>query len=140
MQVRILRHVSWLFLDLFKLSRTTHLLVTLLDLLTVKPLFSCTFQSSRTAFEVIIHRDSGGQYLDGTCDTTRTVHFGHPTNDQSEAFTRVLQGHVSETGVLREMVLVTLLIRLLLIVLSSRREQPEGSWTFLPVEHFGKTV
>ncbi|KAK1233103.1 hypothetical protein PQX77_003743 [Marasmius sp. AFHP31] len=39
--------------------------------------------------------DSGGQYLDGTCDTTRTVHFGTPTDEQSEAFTRVLQGHIA---------------------------------------------
>jgi Xaa-Pro aminopeptidase len=38
--------------------------------------------------------DSGGQYRDGTCGTTRTVHFGHPTTEQCEAFTRVLQGHV----------------------------------------------
>lgn len=40
------------------------------------------------------HSDSGGQYRDGTCDTTRTIHFGRPTPDQCEAFTRVLQGHV----------------------------------------------
>lgn len=39
--------------------------------------------------------DSGGQYRDGTCDTTRTVHFGYPTSEQCDAFTRVLQGHVS---------------------------------------------
>jgi Xaa-Pro aminopeptidase len=39
--------------------------------------------------------DSGAQYYDGTCDTTRTVHFGRPTPDMSEAYTRVLQGHVS---------------------------------------------
>ncbi|KAF9267675.1 Creatinase/aminopeptidase [Marasmius fiardii PR-910] len=39
--------------------------------------------------------DSGGQYLDGTCDTTRTVHFGTPTDDQCEAYTRVLQGHIA---------------------------------------------
>ena len=38
--------------------------------------------------------DSGGQYRDGTCDTTRTVHFGRPTDEQIDAFTRVLQGHV----------------------------------------------
>ncbi|EIW83367.1 Creatinase aminopeptidase [Coniophora puteana RWD-64-598 SS2] len=38
--------------------------------------------------------DSGGQYRDGTCDTTRTVHFGRPTQDQCEAYTRVLQGHI----------------------------------------------
>ncbi|KAH9915057.1 Creatinase/aminopeptidase [Epithele typhae] len=39
--------------------------------------------------------DSGGQYRDGTCDTTRTVHFGRPTAEQCEAFTRVLQGHIA---------------------------------------------
>ncbi|EPQ56893.1 Creatinase/aminopeptidase, partial [Gloeophyllum trabeum ATCC 11539] len=39
--------------------------------------------------------DSGGQYRDGTCDTTRTVHFGRPTDEQCEAFTRVLQGHIA---------------------------------------------
>ncbi|TIB97846.1 Creatinase/aminopeptidase [Wallemia mellicola] len=39
--------------------------------------------------------DSGGQYLDGTCDTTRTVHFGKPTKEQKVAFTRVLQGHIA---------------------------------------------
>ncbi|KAH6906528.1 aminopeptidase-P [Coprinopsis sp. MPI-PUGE-AT-0042] len=39
--------------------------------------------------------DSGGQYLDGTCDTTRTVHFGRPSAEQIEAFTRVLQGHIA---------------------------------------------
>lgn len=39
--------------------------------------------------------DSGGQYRDGTCDTTRTIHFGRPTEEQCEAYTRVLQGHVS---------------------------------------------
>ncbi|KAF9065954.1 Creatinase/aminopeptidase [Rhodocollybia butyracea] len=49
----------------------------------------------------MIHRnlpylnDSGGQYLDGTCDTTRTVHFGRPDPDQCEAYTRVLQGHIA---------------------------------------------
>ncbi|OCH88157.1 Creatinase/aminopeptidase, partial [Obba rivulosa] len=39
--------------------------------------------------------DSGGQYRDGTCDTTRTVHFGRPTDEQIDAFTRVLQGHIA---------------------------------------------
>ncbi|KAF8143373.1 peptidase M24, structural domain-containing protein [Mycena galopus ATCC 62051] len=39
--------------------------------------------------------DSGGQYRDGTCDTTRTVHLGRPTPEQCEAFTRVLQGHIA---------------------------------------------
>ena len=39
--------------------------------------------------------DSGGQYKDGTCDTTRTWHFGRPSSEQSEAYTRVLQGHIA---------------------------------------------
>ncbi|KAI0066177.1 Creatinase/aminopeptidase [Artomyces pyxidatus] len=39
--------------------------------------------------------DSGAQYRDGTCDTTRTVHFGRPSPQQCEAYTRVLQGHIS---------------------------------------------
>ncbi|TDL21422.1 Creatinase/aminopeptidase [Rickenella mellea] len=39
--------------------------------------------------------DSGGQYLDGTIDTTRTMHFGRPTQEQCEAYTRVLQGHIA---------------------------------------------
>ncbi|BEJ14579.1 hypothetical protein CspHIS471_0403460 [Cutaneotrichosporon sp. HIS471] len=36
--------------------------------------------------------DSGGQYMDGTTDTTRTVHFGTPSAAEKRAFTRVLQG------------------------------------------------
>ncbi|KAN0103771.1 Creatinase aminopeptidase [Russula decolorans] len=39
--------------------------------------------------------DSGGQYRDGTCDTTRTMHYGRPTRPQREAYTRVLQGHIA---------------------------------------------
>lgn len=39
--------------------------------------------------------DSGGQYLDGTTDVTRTLHFGTPTDGQRRAFTRVLQGHIA---------------------------------------------
>uniref|UniRef100_A0A7N8XI61 Xaa-Pro aminopeptidase n=1 Tax=Mastacembelus armatus TaxID=205130 RepID=A0A7N8XI61_9TELE len=38
--------------------------------------------------------DSGGQYLDGTTDITRTVHWGTPTALQKEAFTRVLMGNI----------------------------------------------
>jgi len=40
--------------------------------------------------------DSGGQYLDGTTDITRTVHFGGkpPTDFQKEAYTRVLMGNL----------------------------------------------
>ncbi|CDZ98370.1 creatinase aminopeptidase [Phaffia rhodozyma] len=39
--------------------------------------------------------DSGAQYLDGTIDTTRTFHFGTPTQEMRRAFTRVLQGHIA---------------------------------------------
>jgi len=39
--------------------------------------------------------DSGGQYLDGTTDVTRTWHFGTPTDEEKCAFTRVLQGHIN---------------------------------------------
>lgn len=38
--------------------------------------------------------DSGAQYLDGTTDITRTVHFGTPTSHEIRCFTRVLQGHI----------------------------------------------
>uniref|UniRef100_A0A671MZ04 Xaa-Pro aminopeptidase 2-like n=1 Tax=Sinocyclocheilus anshuiensis TaxID=1608454 RepID=A0A671MZ04_9TELE len=38
--------------------------------------------------------DSGGQYLDGTTDITRTVHWGKPTDFQKEAYTRVLMGNI----------------------------------------------
>lgn len=45
--------------------------------------------------------DSGGQYLDGTTDITRTVWIGtpdglgSPTPEQKDRFTRVLKGHIA---------------------------------------------
>jgi Xaa-Pro aminopeptidase len=39
--------------------------------------------------------DSGGQYIDGTTDITRTVHFSDPTQEQKTAYTSVLKGHIS---------------------------------------------
>ncbi|KAF9552243.1 hypothetical protein BGW38_009494, partial [Lunasporangiospora selenospora] len=39
--------------------------------------------------------DSGGQYLDGTTDITRTLHFRTPTEHERRCFTRVLQGHIA---------------------------------------------
>ncbi|KAL8540826.1 hypothetical protein ACS0TY_002157 [Phlomoides rotata] len=39
--------------------------------------------------------DSGAQYIDGTTDITRTVHFDQPSSWQKECFTRVLQGHIA---------------------------------------------
>lgn len=38
--------------------------------------------------------DSGGQYLDGTTDVTRTVHYGTPKQIVIEAYTHVLMGSV----------------------------------------------
>jgi len=39
--------------------------------------------------------DSGGQYLDGTTDITRTVPIGRPNSEMKERFTRVLKGHIA---------------------------------------------
>jgi Xaa-Pro aminopeptidase len=39
--------------------------------------------------------DSGAQYLDGTTDTTRTLHFGEPTELERKAYTLVLKGHIA---------------------------------------------
>ncbi|KAF1813193.1 aminopeptidase-like protein [Eremomyces bilateralis CBS 781.70] len=39
--------------------------------------------------------DSGAQYTDGTTDTTRTLHFGEPTEMEKKAFTLVLKGHIA---------------------------------------------
>jgi Xaa-Pro aminopeptidase len=39
--------------------------------------------------------DSGAQYLDGTTDVTRTMHFGTPSAKQKECFTRALKGHLA---------------------------------------------
>jgi Xaa-Pro aminopeptidase len=39
--------------------------------------------------------DSGGQYLDGTTDVTRTVAVGEPSAEMRDRFTRVLKGHIA---------------------------------------------
>jgi len=39
--------------------------------------------------------DSGGQYLDGTTDITRTIPIGAPGQDECLAYTRVLQGLIA---------------------------------------------
>ncbi|XP_077433856.1 xaa-Pro aminopeptidase 2 isoform X2 [Vanacampus margaritifer] len=57
--------------------------------------YSPTVESNRklTVDEMYLV-DSGGQYLDGTTDITRTVHWGSPTAMQKEAYTRVLMGNI----------------------------------------------
>lgn len=39
--------------------------------------------------------DSGGQYLDGTTDVTRTVALGEPSSEMRDRYTRVLKGHIA---------------------------------------------
>jgi Xaa-Pro aminopeptidase len=39
--------------------------------------------------------DSGGQYLGGTTDITRTLAIGEPTPEMRDRFTRVLKGHIA---------------------------------------------
>ncbi len=39
--------------------------------------------------------DSGGQYLDGTTDTTRTVALGPVTDEEKRSFTLVLKAHIA---------------------------------------------
>jgi Xaa-Pro aminopeptidase len=43
----------------------------------------------------IVLIDSGGQYLDGTTDITRTVAVGQPTAEMRERFTQVLKGMIA---------------------------------------------
>ncbi len=39
--------------------------------------------------------DSGGQYLDGTTDVTRTMAIGEPSDEMMDRNTRVLKGHIA---------------------------------------------
>jgi len=39
--------------------------------------------------------DSGGQYINGTTDITRTICYGTPTAEQKQAYTRVLKGMIA---------------------------------------------
>jgi len=39
--------------------------------------------------------DSGGQYVDGTTDITRTIPIGTPTDEMRKCFTLVLKGHIA---------------------------------------------
>lgn len=45
--------------------------------------------------EGILLLDSGGQYINGTTDITRTVALGTPTAEQKRNFTLVLKGHIA---------------------------------------------
>ncbi len=50
--------------------------------------------AARVASRGLLLLDSGGQYLDGTTDITRTFTLGSPTAEQKLHFTLVLQGHI----------------------------------------------
>ncbi|MFQ5784466.1 MAG: M24 family metallopeptidase [Alphaproteobacteria bacterium] len=45
--------------------------------------------------DTLLLLDSGGQYLDGTTDVTRTVAIGTPSAEQRRHFTAVLKGHIA---------------------------------------------
>lgn len=52
----------------------------------------CGLISTREVFLL----DSGGQYVDGTTDVTRTMHLGKSaTSHEKKCFTRVLKGHIA---------------------------------------------
>ncbi|HWE99410.1 MAG TPA: aminopeptidase P family protein [Caulobacteraceae bacterium] len=53
----------------------------------------------RTEAGSLLLVDSGGQYLDGTTDVTRTVAMGEPSPEMCERFTLVLRGHLALAGV-----------------------------------------
>ena len=58
--------------------------------------YEATDESASTLHgEGILLVDSGGQYLDGTTDITRTVSLGNPTAQEKHDFTLVLKGHLA---------------------------------------------
>ena len=59
------------------------------------PHYHVTEESNRTLGRgEIFLIDSGGQYIDGTTDITRTVIVGEPTREMKDRFTRVLKGMI----------------------------------------------
>jgi Xaa-Pro aminopeptidase len=58
--------------------------------------YRVTTQTDRKLSEnEILLVDSGGQYMDGTTDITRTVSLGHPKAEERASFTAVLQGMIA---------------------------------------------
>lgn len=43
--------------------------------------------------------DSGGQYIDGTTDITRTISVGEISHEMKDRFTRVLKGHIALSSI-----------------------------------------
>lgn len=60
------------------------------------PHYSATPETDATLRpESLLLMDSGGQYLDGTTDITRTIALGEPTEQMKKDFTRALKGMIS---------------------------------------------
>ncbi|MEP3345657.1 MAG: aminopeptidase P family protein [Litoreibacter sp.] len=58
--------------------------------------YRCTNTTNRAVQDgELLLVDSGGQYVDGTTDITRTVVMGLPTREQQECYTLVLQGMIA---------------------------------------------
>ncbi|MDZ4068584.1 MAG: aminopeptidase P family protein, partial [Tabrizicola sp.] len=58
--------------------------------------YRVTTETNRTlAPNSLLLVDSGGQYVDGTTDITRTIAIGDPGDEARECYTRVLQGTVA---------------------------------------------
>ena len=58
--------------------------------------YRVTAESNRTLEPGTLYLvDSGGQYLDGTTDVTRTVAIGRPEPEHRDRFTHVLRGHIA---------------------------------------------
>ena len=49
----------------------------------------------RLGWDALVLVDSGGQYVDGTTDITRTVALGDPDDEARDCYTRVLQGMIA---------------------------------------------
>ena len=54
-----------------------------------------TEEVTRLALDSAYLVDSGGQYLDGTTDITRTIAIGEPPDEVRQRFTLVLKGHIA---------------------------------------------
>ncbi len=62
------------------------------------PHYSATSETDSVVGEPgILLVDSGGQYLDGTTDITRTISLGRPTQKQKTDYTLVLKGNINLT-------------------------------------------
>lgn len=51
--------------------------------------------ASKLTDDGLLLLDSGGQYLGGTTDVTRTIHLGAPSAFERTCYTRVLKGHLA---------------------------------------------